>query len=109
MNDNYAKAKEYYNRMLTLDPNNKDYKIQGYNALAQLDTKMVSNEKTIEGRLLYLDKAQESYNKILAIDQGNEPAARMLKWTQDSEAQVRKGINPNELKGTVKECSTDNR
>jgi tetratricopeptide (TPR) repeat protein len=104
-NDNIERAKEYFGRMVTLDPNNKEYKIRGYNGIAQTDTKAAGNEKTIEGRLPYLAKAQESYNKILALDPANESAKTSLKYVQTFEAQVRAGINPNELKGTVKNVS----
>ncbi|MBA4321538.1 MAG: hypothetical protein C0408_01850 [Odoribacter sp.] len=104
-NDNLYKAKDYFGRMVNLDPNNKDYKIRGYNGIAQADTKAAENEKTIEGRLPLLAKAQESYNKILAIDPANESAKASLKWVQDFERQVRAGINPNELKGTVKDAA----
>lgn len=100
--NNYNKAKEYYSKMITLDPNSKDNKISGYNGLGQLDTRMAGNEKTIEGRLPYLAKAEESYNKILTIDPNNESAKASLKYVQDFEKLVRAGINPNELKGSVK-------
>jgi tetratricopeptide (TPR) repeat protein len=101
-NDNIDRAKDYFTRMINLDPNNKDYRIRGYNGIAQADTKAASNEKTIEGKLPYLAKAQESYNKILSIDPANESAKGSLKYVQEYERLVRAGINPNELKGTVK-------
>jgi tetratricopeptide (TPR) repeat protein len=104
-NDNIVKAKEYFGRMITLDPNNKDYKIKGYSGIAQADTKSAGNEKTIEGRLPLIAKAEESYNKILAIDPNNESAKASLKYVQDFEALVRKGINPNEMKGIVKNAA----
>jgi tetratricopeptide (TPR) repeat protein len=104
-NDNANKAKDYFNRMVILDPNNKEYKVRGLNGLAQVDTKSAGNEKTIEGRLPFLAKAQDSYNKIIAIDPGNESAKASLKYVQDFERQVRAGINPNELKGSVKDAS----
>jgi hypothetical protein len=66
---------------------------------------MAGNEKTIEGRLPYLAKAQESYNKILAYDASIEPVKASLKSVQDFEKKVREGINPNELKGTVKDTA----
>ncbi len=102
MNDNYSESKDYYTRMINLDANNKDYKIRGYNGLGSLDYNMAGKEKTIEGRLPYLAKAQDSYNKTLALDPNNASAKNMLKVVQDFEAQVKKGINPNEIKGVVK-------
>ncbi|MFA5817983.1 MAG: tetratricopeptide repeat protein [Bacteroidales bacterium] len=105
INDNYGKAKDYYNRMINLDANNKDNKIKGYNGLGSLDYSLGGKEKTIEGRLPYLAKAQESYNKTLALDPNNTSARNMVKVVQDFEAQVRKGINPNEIKGVIKNAA----
>jgi tetratricopeptide (TPR) repeat protein len=101
MNDNYAKAKEYYNRMTTLDPNNKEYKIKGYNGLGSLETRMAGNEKTLEGRLPYLDRAEEAYSKVLSLDPNNASAKSSLNYIRDFRAQVKKGINPNEIKGII--------
>jgi tetratricopeptide (TPR) repeat protein len=105
MNDNYNKSKEYYNRMITLNPNNKEYKIKGYNGLGSLETKMAGNEKTLEGRLPYLAKAEEAYSKILSIDPNNSSAKSSLNYIRDFEAQVKKGINPNEIKGMIKNAA----
>ena len=104
-NDNYSRSKDYYNRMINLSPNNKEYKIRGYNGLGSLDYYMAGKEKTIEGRLPYLAKAQDSYNKTLGIDPNNASAKNMIKVVQDFEALVRKGINPNEIKGIIKNSS----
>jgi tetratricopeptide (TPR) repeat protein len=101
MNDNYTKSKEYYNRMITLNPNNKEYKTKGYNALGSLETKMAGAEKTLEGRLQYLTKAEDAYSKILAIDPNSSSAKSSLNYIRDYEAQVKKGINPNEIKGVI--------
>jgi len=101
INDNYSKAKDYYNRMINLNPNNKDNKIRGYNGLGSLDYSMGGKQKTIEGRLPYLAKAQESYNKTLALDPNNAAARNMVRVVRDFEADVRKGINPNEIKGII--------
>jgi tetratricopeptide (TPR) repeat protein len=103
LNENSGKAKDYYNRMMTLDPNNKPYKIKGYNGLVQVDSRSFYNEKTIEGKLAILSRMQESNNKILALDANNESAKVQLKWALEAEKQVKLGINPNELKGTVKD------
>ena len=105
LNDNITRATEYYNRMINLDPNNKEYKIRGLNGIAQAQTKAAGNEKTIEGRLPWLSKAEETYGKILAIDPANESAKTSLKYVQDFEKLVKAGINPNELKGTVKDAA----
>jgi tetratricopeptide (TPR) repeat protein len=105
LNDNYMKAKEYFTRMTTLDAGNKDFKTIGYSGLGQVETLIVNNEKTNEGRLSYLSKAREWYNKILIYDPGNESAKASLNYVQAYEKNVIAGINPNELRGTVKDAS----
>jgi hypothetical protein len=91
--------------MTTLDLNNKDYKTRGYSGLGQMETRMITTEKTNEGRLAYLAKAKECYNKILAYDPANESAKASLNYIQAYEKSVLAGINPNELKGTVKDAA----
>jgi tetratricopeptide (TPR) repeat protein len=105
MNDNYAKSKEYYNRMINLSATNKEYKIKGYNGLGSLETKMAGNEKTLEGRLPYLAKAEEAYTKILSIDPNNSSAKSSLNYIRDFQKQVKNGINPNEIKGIISNAS----
>jgi tetratricopeptide (TPR) repeat protein len=105
MNDNYAKSKDYYNRMIGLNPNNKEYKIKGYTGLGSLETKMAGAEKTIEGRLAYLAKAEDAYSKIISIDPNNASAKSSLNYIRDFQAQVKKGINPAEIKGVITNAS----
>jgi tetratricopeptide (TPR) repeat protein len=104
-NNNLSKSRDYYERMINLDPNSKENKIKGYNGLGLVEREAANNEKVNEQRLPYLAKATENYNKILAIDPNNESAKANLKYVQDFEMQVRKGINPNELKGIVKSAA----
>jgi tetratricopeptide (TPR) repeat protein len=105
VNDNYSSSKDYYLRMVNLDASNKDYKIAGYNGLGTLDYRMAGTEKTIEGRLPYLAKSEDSYSKALALDPNNTAAKNMLKVVQDFKALVIKGINPNEIKGSIKNAA----
>jgi len=100
-NGNYTKAKEYYTRMINLDPQSKENKITGYNGLGSLESKAAGLEKTLEGKLGYLGKSAEAYEKILAIDPANASAKSNLSWIRDYQVSVKKGINPNEIKGLV--------
>ena len=105
MNDNFSKSKDYNNRMINLDPNNKEYKIRGYNGIGSVELRSTSGEKTNEGRLPYLSRAAEAYNKILALDPLNLSAKSQLNYIRDFEAAVKKGINPNEIKGVIKNAA----
>lgn len=94
-------AKAYYTRMVNLDPKNKEYQIRGYNGLAGIETKLAGGEKTLEGKLAFLGRAVEDYNKIISIDPANASAKTSLKWVNDYMTSIRKGINPNEIKGII--------
>jgi tetratricopeptide (TPR) repeat protein len=104
--ENYSTSKDYYNRMIALDPNNKENKIKGYNGLGLIELKLASTEKTNEGRLPYLSRSADAYNKILALDPNNASAKNQINYIHEFEAQVKKGINPNEIKGVVKDAAT---
>ncbi len=102
VNQNFSEAKNYYNRMINLDPNNKENKLKGYMGIGSVELRSISTEKTNEGRLPYLARAADAYNKILAIDPMNSSAKSQLNYIKEFETQIKKGINPNEIKGVVK-------
>jgi tetratricopeptide (TPR) repeat protein len=101
-NDNWSKSKEYYNRMISLNPNNKENKIKGYSGIGSIELKATNGEKTNEGRLPYLSRSTDAYMKVLALDPTNSVAKSQLSYIKDFEALIKKGINPAEIKGTVK-------
>jgi tetratricopeptide (TPR) repeat protein len=105
MNSNFSRSKDFYNRMINLDPNNKDFKIKGYSGIGSVELRSTTTEKTNEGRLPYLSRATEAYNKILAIDPNNTQAKNQINYIHEFEASIRKGINPNEIKGKVTNTS----
>ncbi len=101
VNGNYTKSKDYYNRMISLDPASKENKIKGYNGLGSLERDAAVLEKTLEGKLGFLAKSADAYERIVSLDPSNTSAKSNLKWVQDYQASVKKGINPNEIKGLV--------
>jgi tetratricopeptide (TPR) repeat protein len=105
VNNNFSKAKEYYARMINLDPNNKEYKIKGYSGIGSVEMRSTSTEKTNEGRLPYLSRATEAYNKILAIDPNNALAKSQITYIGEFKKQIEKGINPNEIKGKISDSA----
>jgi hypothetical protein len=60
-----------------------------------------TTEKTNEGRLPYLSRAIDAYNKILALDPSNASAKSQINYVHEFEASIKKGINPNEIKGVI--------
>jgi tetratricopeptide (TPR) repeat protein len=102
----YSTSKNYYNRLIALDPNNKESKIKGYNGLGLIELRLINTEKTNEGRLPFLSRSADNYNKILAIDPNNASAKAQIAWIREFEAAVKKGINPNEIKGVIKDAAS---
>jgi tetratricopeptide (TPR) repeat protein len=102
VNENYNRSKDYYNRMINLNNNSKENKIKGYNGIGSIELRSISGEKTNEGRLPYLTRASDAYSKILTIDPANASAKSQLAYIRDFEAQIKKGINPNEIRGIIK-------
>jgi tetratricopeptide (TPR) repeat protein len=105
VNDNFSRSKDYFNRMINLNATNKDYKIRGYNGIGTVEIRQAGTEKTNEGRLPYLSRAADAYNKTLALDPANSIAKMQLNYVREFEAAVKKGINPNEIKGVVKNAT----
>ena len=101
VNGNYSLAKDYYNRMINLNPQSKENKIKGYNGLGNLEREAAGQEKTLEGKLGYLAKSAEAYEKILALDAANASAKSTLNYIREYQVSVKKGINPNEIKGLI--------
>ncbi|MGI5913436.1 MAG: carboxypeptidase-like regulatory domain-containing protein [Bacteroidales bacterium] len=98
---NYNRAKGYYNRIINLVPDNKDNIIAGYQGLASIETNWATKEPELDNKLTYLTRAATNYNKVLEADPNNASAKASLKWVQDYQASVRKGINPNEIRGKI--------
>jgi len=106
LKENFTTSKNYYNRLINLNPDNKENKIKGYNGLGLIELRMASNEKENEKRLPYLSRSTNAYNKILEIDPDNATAKNQINYIRDYESQIRKGINPNEIKGLIKDAAT---
>ena len=67
---------------------------------------MLYKEKENDRRLPYLARSEEAYNKVLAIDPNNATAKNQINSIRSLEAQIRKGINPNEIRGVITDAST---
>jgi len=92
--DRNDEAKAYYNRMLNLDPNNKDFQVK---ALSSLNTLCMTTGE--------YGKAIEYDNKILAIDPGNGAAKANIQYIQALQSSAKPKANPNEISGVIKDES----
>ena len=104
--DEYSKSRDYYNRLINLNESSKDNKISGYNGIGLIELRLAGEEKVNEARLPFLARSAEAYDKILAIDPANTAAKSQISYIRDFEASVRKGINPNEIKGIIRDTAT---
>lgn len=102
----YQNSKDYYNRMIALDPGNKENKTTGFNGIGLLERDMVTNEKTNEGRLLVLSRSTDAFNKILSIDPNNSSAKNNVNYNHEYEVNIKNNINPNEIHGVVKDAAS---
>ena len=105
--ENYTQARAYYNRLAGIDPNNNEYKIRAYYNIGIIEQRLVANETTNEGRLAVLARSAEVFNRILALDPNNTSARNQIDYIRNYEAQVRKGINPNEIRGVITDAATN--
>lgn len=87
---NYAKARDYYNMIVNLSADKKDYKTIGYNSVGL--TYYTNRE---------FDKAIEAYKKTLEIDPKNQNAIVSIKNIEIAMKQP--AANPNEIKGVIKD------
>ncbi len=85
-------AKAYYNRMLNLAPDNKDFQIK---ALTSLSTMYISVGN--------YGNASEINNKILALDANNPQAKSNLQYIQALQTSAKPKANPNEITGIIKD------
>ncbi|MHC1703150.1 MAG: tetratricopeptide repeat protein [Tenuifilaceae bacterium] len=89
---NFSRARDYYNMIVNLTADNKDYKTIGYNSIGL--TYYSSGE---------YDNAINAYSKTLEIDPKNQNASVSIKNINIAKANAAKKINPNELKGIIKD------
>jgi tetratricopeptide (TPR) repeat protein len=87
-------AKSYYNRMLNLDPNNKDFQVKAYSSLSTMYISMGD-----------YGKAAECNNKILAIDANNASAKSNIQYIQALQTNAKPKANPNEITGVIKDSA----
>lgn len=92
--DRNDEAKAYYNRMLNLDPNNKDFQVK---ALSSLNTLYMTTGE--------YGKALEYDNKILAIEPSNGAAKANIQYIQALQSSAKPKANPNEISGVIKDES----
>ncbi len=85
-------AKAYYNRMLNLAPDNKDFQIKALSSLSTMYLSVGSYANAVEVN-----------NKILSIDANNTTAKSNLQYIQALQNNAKPKANPNEISGIIKD------
>lgn len=93
-NKRYDEAKSYYNRMLSLAPENNEYKIKAYSSLSTMYITMGDYPRAVEEN-----------NRILAIDPTNESAKSTIQYIQAAQKSAVPKANPNEITGVISDES----
>lgn len=87
-------AKAYYNRMLNLAPDNKDFQIKALNSLSTMYISVGNYANAVEAN-----------NKILALDANNASAKSNLQYIQALQTSAKPKANPNEISGVIKDSA----
>lgn len=93
-NNDYEVAKAYYNRMINLAPDNKDFKVKAYGSLSTMYLQMGDYNKAIEDN-----------NKILAIDPNNDGAKSTIQYIIALQKNALPKVNPNQITGVISDES----
>jgi len=104
--EDYSRSRDLYNRLINLNPSSKDNKISGLSGIGLIELRLAGAEKVNEARLPFLARSADAYEKILAVDPNNAVAKSQINYIREFEASVRKGINPNEIKGVIRDAVT---
>jgi tetratricopeptide (TPR) repeat protein len=100
--ENYNDANYWYDRILTIDPKNSDFLIRGYSGKANVAFMMSELVKELDAKLPYFDRSISYYSKALEADPSNQNVKSSLDYVISVKKNVQSHINPNELKGTIK-------
>jgi tetratricopeptide (TPR) repeat protein len=92
--DNYDAAKAYYNRMANLDTQNKDIVMKAHSSMA-----------TLYMSIGEYSRANEYYNKILALEPGNAQAKSSIQYIAALQSSAKPKAHPNEITGVIKDKS----
>jgi tetratricopeptide (TPR) repeat protein len=91
----FDEAKNYYNRMLNLAPDNKEFKIKALQSMSSLYIQ--TNE---------LSKITDVNTKILALDPDNENAKSSLQYVSDVQKNALPKVSPNQITGVITDATT---
>jgi tetratricopeptide (TPR) repeat protein len=102
---NYNDANYWYDRILTIDPKNSEYLVRGYSGKANVAFMMSELVKELDAKLPYFDRSIGYYTKALEAEPTNQNVRSSLDYVTSVKKNTMAHINPNELKGTIKNAA----
>ena len=102
---NYSDANYWYDRMISIDRNNKEYQVKGYTGKANVSFMMSELASELDNKIPYFDKSINYFNKILEIEPGNQATLASLEYVTSVRKNTLAHINPNELRGVIRNTS----
>lgn len=103
--ENYNDANYWYDRMLTIDPNNNEFLVKGYSGKANVAFMMSELVKELDSKLPYFDRSIAFYTKALEADPGNQNVRSSIDYVTSVKKNTMSHINPNELRGIIRDAS----
>jgi tetratricopeptide (TPR) repeat protein len=103
--ENYNDANHWYDRMLTIDPKNKDFLVKGYSGKANVAFMMSETVKELDSKLPYFDRSIAFYNKALEADPTNQNVKSSIEYVTAVKKNTMSHINPNELRGVIRDTA----
>jgi tetratricopeptide (TPR) repeat protein len=100
--ENYNDANQWYDRIITIDPENEEYLVKGYSGKANVAFMMSELAKELDAKLPYFDRSISYYAKALESDPGNQNIRSSMDYVIAVKKNTMSHINPNELKGAIK-------
>lgn len=100
--ENYNDANYWYDRILTIDPKNTDFMVRGYSGKANVAFMMSELVKELDAKLPFFDRSIAYYTKAIEADPTNQNVRSSLDYVTSVKKNIQSHINPNELKGTIK-------
>ena len=103
--NNYSVADDWYDRMINIDPSNKDFLVKGYSGKANVWFMMSELASELDAKIPYFDRSISYYNRVLEIDPGNRTAQSSLEYVNSVKRNTIAHINPNEIRGVIRNQS----
>ena len=103
--ENFSDANYWYDRIINIDPENKEFLVKGYIGKANVSFMMSELKKELNDKIPYFDRSIDFYNKVLEVDPDNPNVQTSIDYVTSIKKNTLAHINPNELKGVIKDTS----